>query len=100
MNMMKQALLTSTLLICSASSFAAPQPHEGPEPGDKGFHAIMPPPPAPTYAVTEQTSKPNEALNNIVKNTPVMEQGKKYEVRVEVRELPPAPPAPKDPQIQ
>ena len=95
MNILKKTLLTSALLTCAAAAFAAPQPHEGPmpHPGEKECHAMMGPPPAPVYSVTEQTANPAEALNSVVKNVPALEQGKKYEIRVEVKELPPAPPA-------
>ncbi|MCL2896233.1 hypothetical protein [Brenneria tiliae] len=58
-------------------------PHDGP-----GF----PPPPAPLYEASLQTRNPDEALNKLVANAPKGE-GKNYEVRVSVRELPSAPPA-------
>ncbi|WP_152687274.1 hypothetical protein [Klebsiella aerogenes] len=96
--MTKKALLTSALLFCAIGTFAASLPHEGaaPYPGDKDCKTMMPPPPAPAYAVTEQTANPTEALNSMIKNVPTLKQGKKYEVRVEVKELPPVPPAPQD----
>ncbi|MCG8710662.1 hypothetical protein JHU04_003961 [Brenneria sp. 4F2] len=56
-------------------------PHAGP-----GF-----PPPPPLYEATLQTRTPEEALNKLVANAP-KGTDKNYEVRVMVRELPPAPP--------
>ncbi|HEM0195773.1 TPA: hypothetical protein U0S31_004415, partial [Escherichia coli] len=38
------------------------------------------------------TDNPGAALDNAVKNVPALEKGKRYEVRVEVKEVPPAPP--------
>ncbi|QTF07426.1 hypothetical protein HC231_05440 [Brenneria izadpanahii] len=55
-------------------------PHGGP-----GF-----PPPAPLYEASLQTHNPDEALNKLIANAPRGE-GKNYEVKVMVRELPPAP---------
>ncbi|WP_436874311.1 hypothetical protein [Kosakonia sacchari] len=49
------------------------------------------------YGVVQQTTAPVDTLNNVVKSLPALENGKRYEVRLEVRELasaPPVPPAP------
>ncbi|MWP55418.1 hypothetical protein GQN25_25835, partial [Escherichia coli] len=48
----------------------------------------------PLYALSQQTTTPAETLSTAVKNIPALEKGKKYEVRVEVREITPPPPAP------
>ncbi|HBM7351618.1 hypothetical protein [Klebsiella oxytoca] len=94
MNLMKRTLLAATLLACTAGAFASPD-NEIQAPLQKGGPAMMlPPPPAPTYAVIQQTDSPNEALNTIVKNVPELEKGKKYEVRLEVKELPSPPQGP------
>lgn len=58
--------------------------------------ALAAPPPAqpPLYALSQQTTTPAETLSAAVKNIPALEKAKKYEVRVEVREITPPPPAP------
>ncbi|MFV0847026.1 hypothetical protein ACNHQJ_26410 [Klebsiella quasipneumoniae] len=91
MNLMKKTLLATTLLACAAGAFASPDIEMKPAPLPKGGPAMMLPPPAPTYAVIQQTNSPNDTLNIIVKNVPELEKGKKYEVRLEVKELPSPP---------
>ncbi|KAA8995482.1 hypothetical protein FJU30_24150 [Affinibrenneria salicis] len=51
---------------------------------------IFLPPPPPLYEASLQTQQPDEALNKLVANAP-KGNGKNYEVKVMVRELPPAP---------
>ena len=90
MNTVKKALLAVTLVACSASVFAAPADMTRPEHHNNGRVSFMGPPPAPLYLIMQQTDSPNETLNNAVKNVPALEKGKRYEVRLEVKELPPA----------
>jgi hypothetical protein len=91
MNAFKRVLLTVTLIACTASVFAAPTDITRPEPHNNGRSNFMGPPPAPLYLIMQQTDSPNETLSNTVKNMPTLEKGKRYEVRLEVKELPPAP---------
>ncbi|MEY0026685.1 hypothetical protein AB7W40_22240 [Providencia rettgeri] len=54
--------------------------------------ALSAPPPNPTvFNLSVQTEDVNSALEHATKNIPVLDKGKKYEVRVEVRELQPHP---------
>ncbi|MEY0282589.1 hypothetical protein AB7W07_22110 [Providencia rettgeri] len=54
--------------------------------------ALSAPPPNPTvFNLSVQTEDVNSALEHATKNIPVLDKGKKYEVRVEVRELQPYP---------
>ncbi|HAX9352486.1 TPA: hypothetical protein JTD69_004010 [Escherichia coli] len=69
-------LIAAAIMGCSGMVFAAPQPAQ-----------------PPLYALSQQTTTPAETLNTVVKNIPAVEKGKKYEIRVEVREVTP-PPAP------
>lgn len=91
MNRVKKALLAVSLLACTASVFATPTDMTRPEHHNSGRANFMGPPPAPLYLIMQQTDSPNETLNNAVKNVPTLEKGKRYEVRLEVKELPPAP---------
>ncbi|WP_058912152.1 hypothetical protein [Entomohabitans teleogrylli] len=92
MNTLKNTLLATVLLSCAAGAFAAPTNHEArPQSGPKPCHGMMMPPPAPIYAVSQQTDDPKAALDNVVKNVPELEKGKKYEIRVVVKELPAKP---------
>lgn len=91
MNIFKKAFLAVTLVACTASVFAAPADMTMPERHNNGRPNFMGPPPAPLYLIMQQTDSPNETLSNAVKNMPTLEKGKRYEVRLEVKELPPAP---------
>ncbi|MGE9543937.1 hypothetical protein ACQP8C_06780 [Escherichia coli] len=85
-------LAMTALLGCSALAFAAPQ---------SAASGLLPPPnqdvmgtlPAqpPLYALSQQTTTPAETLSGVVKNLPAVEKGKKYEIRVEIREMTPLP---------
>ncbi|HAX4824344.1 TPA: hypothetical protein JZG04_004653 [Escherichia coli] len=66
--------IATAMMGCSAMALAAPPPAE-----------------PPLYALSQQTTTPAETLNTVVKNIPAVEKGKKYEVRVEVREVTPPP---------
>lgn len=89
MNMIKKTLFAAAIMTCTFSVFSAPGDEIKPTPDQKPCPAMMgPPPPAPVYAVTQQTDTPNDTLSNAVKNVPVIEKGKHYEVRIEVKELP------------
>lgn len=96
MNMIKKTLLATVLVTCAASAFAAPNGEHKPEHHGKQCSEMMPPPPPqpPVYAVIQQSETPKETLSSAIQNVPAPEKGKRYEVRVEVKELPPAPPAP------
>ncbi|QXB04819.1 hypothetical protein [Providencia rettgeri] len=61
-------IITVTLLALSANAFSAPPP--------------------PVFNLMVQTDDVSSALNTAMKNMPAIEKGKKYEVRVEVREHP------------
>lgn len=83
-------LIAAAIMGCSGMVFAAPQPAPSAE--------QLPPPcqerlVPPLYALSQQTTTPAETLSTVVKNIPAVEKGKKYEIRVEVREVTP-PPAP------
>lgn len=91
MNIFKKTLLAATLIACTASAFAAPTERTRPAPHNNERPDLMGPPPAPLYLIMQQTDSPNETLNNVVKNVPVLEKGKRYEIKLEVKELPPAP---------
>jgi len=92
MNMFKKALLTATLITCTASVFAAPVDRVRPAHHNSERPDFMAPPPAqPLYLIMQQTDSPNDTLSNAVKNVPILEKGKRYEVRLEVKELPPLP---------
>lgn len=82
MNIFKKTLLAAALTICTVSVFAAPAERTGPAPH-------TPPPAPPLYLIMQQTDSPNETLNNVIKNVPALEKGKRYEIKVEVKELPP-----------
>jgi len=95
MNKFKKALLAATLMACAASAVAAPAERARPAHHNNERPEMMGPPPAPPlYLIMQQTDSPNETLNNVVKNVPVLEKGKRYEIRLEVKELPPAPQQP------
>lgn len=82
-------LLVSALAV--ASPHAQPDDHQGPR-----MHEMMPPPPPrpmPVFAVTETTTTPAETLKNLAAQVPQTEAGK-YQVRIEVLPLPPAPKPP------
>jgi len=92
MNQFKKVLLAATLITCTASVFAAPAERTRAAHHNNERPEMMGPPPAPPlYLIMQQTDSPNETLNNAVKNVPVLEKGKRYEIRLEVKELPPAP---------
>lgn len=91
MNKMKKTVFAALLVACAASAFAAPNGEHKPEHSDKPCSHMMPPPPPPIYAVTQQTDSPKEALNSAVQNAPALEKGKHYEIRMEIKELPPVP---------
>ncbi|QHM94645.1 hypothetical protein [Kosakonia sacchari] len=86
--------LATAVMVCTFSVFAAPEGDIKPPPLQRDS------PPVPgslVYGVVQQTTTPVDTLNNVVKNLPALENGKRYEVRLEVRELasaPPVPPAP------
>ena len=94
MNKIGKMLIAAAVMSFAAGVCAAPDGGVKPDPAGKEHPVRMmpPPPPSPVYAITWQTDAPNDALNTAVKNVPVLEKGKRYEVRVEVKELPPAPP--------
>ncbi|WP_299999162.1 hypothetical protein [uncultured Cedecea sp.] len=81
MNKFKSTLLATTLIICTASAFAAPADkgrpicHNNERPGLMG-----PSPVPPLYLILQQPDSPNETLNNAVKNLPALEKGKRYEI--------------------
>lgn len=92
MNLLKKTLLTATLLACTASVIAAPAERTRPAHHNNEHPEFMGPPPAqPLYLIMQQTDAPNDTLNNAVKNVPTLEKGKRYEIRLEVKELPPLP---------
>ncbi|HAX4744803.1 TPA: hypothetical protein JZF62_004573 [Escherichia coli] len=84
-------LIAAAIMGCSGMAFAVPLAEQLPPPCQER----LAPPPAqpPLYALSQQTTTPAETLSTVVKNIPAVEKGKKYEVRVEVREVTP-PPAP------
>ncbi len=88
-------LIAATIMGCSAMASAAPQPAPSTGQLPPPCPERLAPPPAqpPLYALSQQTTTPAETLSTVVKNIPAVEKGKKYEVRVEVREVTP-PPAP------
>ncbi|HIE1977063.1 TPA: hypothetical protein ACXKGF_005199, partial [Escherichia coli] len=43
----------------------------------------------PVFLLTQQTMTPKEALAEVIKQIPSMENNKKYEVRVEIKEISP-----------
>ncbi|HAW8214985.1 TPA: hypothetical protein JLR76_004322 [Escherichia coli] len=92
-------LIAAAIMGCSGMALAAPEsaPSAGqlPPPCPERLAPRLAPPPAqpPLYALSQQTTTPAETLSTVVKNIPAIEKGKKYEIRVEVREVTP-PPAP------
>ena len=89
MNKFKKALLAATLMACAASAVAAPAERARPAHHNNERPEMMGPPPAPPlYLIMQQTDSPNETLRNAVKNVPVLEKGKRYEIKLEVKELP------------
>lgn len=93
MNTFKKTVFATLLVACAASAIAAPNGEHKPEHNGKPCSHMMPPP--PVYAVIQQTAPPKETLTTAVQNAPALEKGKHYEVRVEIKELPPVPhPAP------
>ncbi|ELJ3714853.1 hypothetical protein [Escherichia coli] len=86
-------LIAAAIMGCSAMASAAPQPAPSTEQLPPPCQERLTPPPAqpPLYALSQQTTTPAETLSTVVKNIPAVEKGKKYEVRVEVREVTPAP---------
>lgn len=92
MNKFNKALLAATLIACVTSAFAAPGERAKPAHHNNERPDLMAPPPAPPlYLIMQQTDSPNETLNNVVKNVPTLEKGKRYEIKLEVKEIPPAP---------
>ncbi|HBH9906643.1 TPA: hypothetical protein KYD85_004491, partial [Escherichia coli] len=81
----------ATIISCSAMAFAAPQPAPSVnQPLPQNPKRMAPPPvQPPLYALSQQTTTPVETLSTVVKNIPTMETGKRYEIRVEVREVAP-----------
>ncbi|MFV5711989.1 hypothetical protein AB1F67_18040 [Escherichia coli] len=86
-------LIAAAIMGCSGMAFAAPQPAPSAEQLPPPCPERLAPPPAqpPLYALSQQTTTPAEILSTVVKNIPAVEKGKKYEVRVEVREVTPPP---------
>lgn len=88
----------TAFMACTFSVSAATECDIKPPPLQRDSPPV--PGPAPlVYGVVQQTTTPVDALNNVVKTLPALENGKRYEVRLEVRELapvpaPPVPPAP------
>lgn len=70
-------IITVTLLAISANAFSAP-------------------PPPPVFNLMVQTEDVKSALNTAMDAIPAIEKGKKYEVRIEVREHPAPPQNPSD----
>ena len=62
-------IIAVALFAASASAFSAPPPNP------------------PVFNLSVQTEDVNSALEHATKNIPTLDKGKKYEVRVEVREL-------------
>jgi hypothetical protein len=94
MKMVKNTLIAAALMGCAASAFAAPAASTAPQGAQPPCPHMMAPKPAPLYSTSMQTQDPVAALESAVKNVPALEKGKKYEIRVEVKELPPPPPVP------
>ncbi|HAY0217299.1 hypothetical protein RCM99_10970 [Escherichia coli] len=96
MNKIGKTLIAVSVMTFAAGVCAAPAPDGGVKPdhaaNEHPVRMLPPPPQSPVYAITWQTDAPNDALNTAVNNVPVLEKGKRYEVRVEVKELPSAPP--------
>ncbi|WP_218071396.1 hypothetical protein [Escherichia coli] len=82
-------LIAAVIMGCSGMAFAVPQPAPSAEQLPPLCQKQLTPPPAqpPLYALSQQTTTPAETLSNVVKNIPAVEKGKKYEIRVEVREV-------------
>ncbi|WP_226571085.1 hypothetical protein [Mangrovibacter yixingensis] len=97
-----KALVAVCLMAAGATAFAAQQEtaksahHEGQKMmAPRGHGQFMPPMMMPpVYQSSMQTSDPAEALKKLTGDVPALEKGKRYDVRVEVRELPPLPPVP------
>ncbi|HBE4346316.1 TPA: hypothetical protein KL740_003517 [Escherichia coli] len=89
-------LIAAAIMGCSGLALAAPEPAPSAGQLPPPCPERLAPPPAqpPLYALSQQTTTPAETLSAAVKNIPALEKAKKYEVRVEVREITPPPPAP------
>jgi hypothetical protein len=98
MRELTKTFFATAFMVCTFSVNAATECDIKPPPLQRDSPPMQGPAPL-VYGVVQQTNTPVEALNNVVKNLPALENGKRYEVRLEVRELapvpaPPAPPAP------
>jgi hypothetical protein len=112
MTKMRNILLAASLLGAGTLAFAAPQQqqsepepvahHEGKPQHHRQGHPMRPHCPmmmmAPAYQASMQTSDPNEALKKMTNDVPTLEKGKRYQVSVTVKELPPLPPVPNKPE--
>ncbi len=89
-------LIAAAIMGCSGMALAAPEsaPSAGQLPPPCPERLAPPPAQPPLYALSQQTTTPAETLSTVVKNIPAVEKGKKYEIRVEVREMTPPLPAP------
>lgn len=87
MNKLNQGLLAAILMSVGFAAAAAnvdmnksPRHHGG------NHHNMV-------YSVTEQTTKPNETLKKLANDTPKIEDGKRYMVKMSVVEVPDFKPA-------
>lgn len=93
-----QVIIAACLLTAGGLAFATQQSddvkdlHHHPEHGMMMMHGDGPMP--PVYQSSMQTDNPADALKKLTGDVPALEKGKRYDVHIEVRELPPLPAAP------
>lgn len=96
MRRLTKTFIATAFMVCTFPVIAATDGDVKPPPLQRDSPPMMGPAPL-VYGVVQQTTTPVDALNTVVKNLPALETGKRYEVRLEVRELAPAPPVPPTP---
>ncbi|CAI8840410.1 hypothetical protein [Kosakonia quasisacchari] len=96
MGRLTKTFIATAFMVCTFPVIAATDGDVKPPPLQRDSPPMMGPTPL-VYGVVQQTTTPVDALNTVVKNLPALETGKRYEVRLEVRELAPAPPVPPAP---
>ncbi|SEK28690.1 hypothetical protein SAMN04487787_101358 [Kosakonia sacchari] len=96
MRELTKIFFATAFMVCTFSVNAATEGDIKPPPLQRDSPPMQGPA-ALVYGVVQQTTTPVDALNNVVKNLPALENGKRYEVRLEVRELPPVPTPPVPP---
>ncbi len=88
-----QVMIAACLLTAGGLAFAIPQSDDVKElhHPEHGMMMRVEGPVPPVYQSSMQTDNPADALKKLTGDVPALEKGKRYDVHIEVRELPPRP---------